>query len=331
MDFNDDIFQKIKYLLELDEGVFRLELEANARELAGKKFGNGIFVSGLLAISNICCNNCTYCGLRAARSRDEIKRFRLSLDDIKHSTDHLRKNGLDRIFFISGEDPLFPMDDILEMIRYASEIGFHITLGLGVYPENILREMHDAGANCYSLKFETSNRQLFSKIKPGVDFDERLACIRNIKRTGMELGSGNIVGLQGQTIDDLAADILLMHELDCDWAPVVPYIPAPGTPMGETTSMGDVALTLREITILRIIMPDLIITAGQPTQDSSLGFADPLGNRAALNAGANILFVDLTPQAVRQDFDITPGRILPGLASVEQILQDMGLERIRRS
>jgi biotin synthase len=131
-------------------------------------------------------------------------------------------------------------------------------------------------------------------------------------------------------VDDAARDILLMEELGIDWAPVVPYLPAPGTPMAATTPMGDVALLMREISILRILMPHAIITGGQPRQGSTLGFADPGGNRDALASGANILFVDITPHALRRDFQITPGRILPGVSHVDSLLAGAGLERVRR-
>jgi biotin synthase len=152
-------------------------------------------------------------------------------------------------------------------------------------------------------------------------------CIRAVTPLGMELGSGNIIGLAGQTIDDLVNDIILMRQLDIAWAPIVPYLPAPGTPMAETTPMGDVSLLLREIAILRLLMPRTIITAGQPKQGSKLGFADPEGNRDALGAGANILFVDITPHAMRRDFQITPGRILPGVSHIDTLLEGMGLTR----
>ena len=321
------ILKNLGNLLEIDEQGFEEEVRSRAREITRREFNGGVFVSGLLAVSNYCRNDCTYCGLRVSNAN--LPRFRLSLDDIRRASDSLRESGLDRIFFVSGEDRGFKVDDILKMAAHAKGIGLHITIGMGIYPETILRELKDAGADCYTLKFETSNREMFEKIKPTADFDERLQCIRAIKQTGLEFGSGNNVGIEGQTLDDISADILLMHELGVDWAPVVPYLPAPGTPMAETTPMGDVWLTLRELSLLRVLMPRTIITAGQPSQGSKLGFADPDGNRAALDAGANILFIDITPHAVRKNFTITPGRILPDLLPLENLLASMGLERIR--
>ncbi len=315
---------EIHEILESSGDLFD-ETRAMAREITRREFGNEIFVCGLLAFSNICINDCTYCGLRISNSA--LPRMRLPADDIGRAIERFRETGLDRVFLVSGEDRTYSVEDIAVVTAFAKSLGFHVTLGLGEYPEEDLRSFREAGCDCYTLKFETSSRKMFRRCKPTSDYDGRLACIRSVKPLGMELGSGNIVGLEGQAIDDLVNDILLMRELGIDWAPVVPYLPAPGTPMAETTPMGDVSLLLREIAVLRIMNPRVIITAGQPRQGSNLGFADPDGNRDALSTGANILFVDITPHALRRDFQITPGRILPGVSHVDNLLESMGLER----
>lgn len=315
-------------LLTAPDAVFG-EMQTAAAEITRREFGNEIFVSGLLAFSNICVNDCTYCGLRV--SNTAIPRMRLEADDIRRALDRFRETELDRVFLVSGEDHSYSPDTILRLIEHAKSLGFHLTLGLGEYPGDVLGEFHAAGCDCFTLKFETANREIFRRCKPTSDFDARMECIRSVKRLGMELGSGNIVGLEGQTIDDLADDILLTRELAVDWAPVVPYLPAPGTPMAAATPMGDVSLLLREIAILRILMPRTLITAGQPKQGSTLGFADPEGNRAALDTGGNVLFVDITPHAMRKDFQITPGRILPGVSHVDRLLESAGLQRRREA
>jgi biotin synthase len=324
----ENLSARIQSLLTMPRDDFREQVIPAARAVTRREFGNEIFACGLLAFSNICINDCTYCGLRV--SNTALPRMRLPVEDMRRAVERFRETGLDRVFLVSGEDRAYSVEDIAGVTAFATSLGFHVTLGLGEYPEEALRVFQQAGCDCYTLKFETANREMFRRCKPTADFDSRMACIRSVKPLGMELGSGNIVGLEGQTIDDLVNDILLMRQLDIDWAPVVPYLPAPGTPMAETTPMGDVSLLLREISLLRLLLPRSIITAGQPKQGSTLGFADPEGNRDALEAGANILFVDITPHAMRRDFQITPGRILPGVSHVDELLEGMGLARKRR-
>ncbi|MFC1490675.1 radical SAM protein [Candidatus Latescibacterota bacterium] len=314
-------------LLSMDADEFSDDVTSLASETTRREFGNTITVSGFLAFSSNCYHDCTYCGLRT--SNKALHRYRLSADEIKQVIDHFCESGLERIFLVSGEDKAFSVKDICSVVSYAKENGLHVSLGLGEYPEDTLKAFKDAGTDSYTLKFETSNKESFAKIKPITTFEKRMNCIRSIKPVGLELGSGNIIGLENQTIEDIASDILLMRELDINWAPIVPYLPAPGTPMAEHTPMGNVALTLRVISILRILMPNVLITASQPSQGTKLGFSDPEGNRNALNSGANIIFVDMTPQAVRKDFKVTPGRILPGLAQVDAMLESLGLIRMK--
>ncbi len=320
----EELFEDVRTLLTCPGSEFE-EAKILARATADRVFGSEVYVTGLLAFSNICRNDCTYCGLRV--SNTAIPRMRLAADDINRAVDRFRETGLDRVFLVSGEDTSYTADDIARVVAHAKSLGFHVTLGLGELSETELATLRDAGCDCFTLKFETSNRDVFKACKSSSDYDARMDCIRRVKSLGMELGSGNIIGLEGQSVDDIARDIVLMDELSIDWAPVVPYLPAPGTPMAAHTPMGDVSLLLREIAILRILMPRTIITAGQPRQGSKLGFADPDGNRDAIGYGANILFVDITPHALRKDFQIAPGRILPGVAHVDALLEGIGMKR----
>jgi biotin synthase len=318
-------FEEIRDALEQKGAAFHLTYHHKAKVARQRYFGNRIAVAGLLAISNYCRNSCDYCGLRAPN--DKIPRYRLSLDEIKKSINGIRDHGIRKLFLISGEDPGIVMDDVLKAIEFAAGQGLSIMLGLGVYHRSVYTSMRNAGAELYALKFETSNEEIFSSVKPDITMDERMDAIRDVKESGLKLGSGNIVGLPGETVDDIARDILLMKELDIDWAPVVPYMPAPNTPLGVRQPMGSVDLLLREIALLRYLIPDTLITAGQPTQDSKLGFADPEGSKEAIRVGANLLFVDLTPDIRKESFAITQNRFLPRLEEIDKLLIEIGLER----
>ncbi|MFO7848710.1 MAG: radical SAM protein [Spirochaetia bacterium] len=316
---------EIRTALNREPQEFRELFYKKAVEERARHYGNTIAVSGLLALGNICRNRCLYCGLRGPNS--EIKRFRLSLDEIKRSLDGIRKQGIGRLFMISGEDPGRSPEDLVEAVRYASNLGFSVMLGFGVLSTELYGELRDAGASVYALKFETSNPQIFSSLKPDTSFEDRMQEIYEIGKAGLQLGSGNIVGLPGESLDDIAADIELTERLEVTWAPIVPYMPSPSTPLGKTHPMGSVELLLKEIALVRTALPSTLITAGQPTQGSTLGFADPQGTKDAISAGANLLFVDLTPKERREDFAITSHRILPRIESIDRLLEELGLER----
>lgn len=309
----------------MDFEEFRRLYYPEAQSRRAEHYEKTVAVSGLLAVSNICRNRCTYCGLRAPNKH--ISRYRLTLDEIHAALDGIREQGVKRLFLISGEDPKLDVEMIGTVVEEATNMGFRVMLGLGVLSSSDYRKLRAAGAELYALKFETSNKEIFEELKPDISFEERMQAIADIRAAGFELGTGNIVGLPGEEIEDLAADIELMRKFDTAWAPVVPYMPSPATPLGKTQPTGSVEMLLREIALTRILIPDSLITAGQPTQNSKLGFSDPQGAKDALDAGANLLFVDLTPKKRREDFAITPQRILPRLESIDELLAEKELER----
>lgn len=309
----------------MDPAAFRERFSGQARRRREQRYGNTVAVSGLLAVGNVCRNRCEYCGLRAPNHR--LSRYRLGFEEISRSLDGIREQGISRLFLISGEDPGADVDMLCRAISFATQGGFRVMLGLGVPAESHYRAFRDAGAQLYALKFETSNPEIFARMKPDISFEDRLSAIRRVRPSGMRLGSGNIVGLPGQTVEDLVRDIQLMLDLEIDWAPIVPYLPSPATPLGRTQPMGSVDLLLREIALLRLHLPEVLITAGQPRQDSSLGFADPEGTKDALQAGGNLLFVDLTPRDRQEDFAITPQRVLPRLEAIDRVLAELELVR----
>ena len=147
-----------------------------------------------------------------------------------------------------------------------------------------------------------------------------------IKESGMKLASGNIVDYPGQTNADLAEDILLMKDLDISWAPVIPYLPAKGTPLQAEGGRGSLEKNLKEISLLRMMMPDINITAQQPGEDLSKGFADPEGNLNALNAGANMLFADILPTDYVDKFSVVDNRITLGLEHIKRMAELSGMK-----
>ena len=95
-----------------------------------------------------------------------------------------------------------------------------------------------AGADRYLLRFETSNRALYDRIhppRPGGRSD-RIALLGTLRRLGYEVGSGVMIGIPGQTYDDLARDIELFAALDLDMIGVGPYLVHPADAAGPTPS-----------------------------------------------------------------------------------------------
>ncbi|MBB6696556.1 biotin synthase BioB [Clostridium algidicarnis] len=310
-------------ILKMTYEEFNNTIKQKAKEVHINNNENKINVTALFGYDNICKNQCTYCGMRAGNFG--LKRYRIGIDDIKKMEEEVKMLGLKKVFLISGEDPKYNFKDIISMVEYGKELGLFVSLGAGEFSIDEYKALEVAGLDEYVLKFETSNIDMFTKIKPTANFKNRMKCIEYIKGSKMELASGNIIGLPHQTLDQVADDIMLMKELNISWAPIIPYMPVPSTPLAKEGGRGSLETTIKEISILRIMMPKVNITAQQPGGDLRNGLADVQGNLNALRAGANMLFVDMLPKDMVKDFNIIDNRMIEGMDNVNKLAKMSGM------
>lgn len=312
---------QILEILNMPEEQFRKEIMPRAYEAWQKQEGS-IIAMPMLGYSNICKNQCLYCGMRAG---NKIPRYRFTPEEIISTVKLAQLSGYSRIFLISGEDPKFGYENLLHVVSEIGKQGMEISLACGEYEESQYAELRAAGATEYVMKFEMSQPEVFDRLNPSTSFKKRMEAIEAVKKSGMKLASGNIVDYPGQTKEMIAEDILLMKELDISWAPIIPFMPAAGTPMALEGGPGDVVTNLKEIAILRLMMPHIRITAQQPGRDLSKGLADPEGNLDAINAGANVLFCDLLPDVKAQAFRVIDNRNVTGTEHISRMETLTGL------
>jgi biotin synthase len=313
--------QEILDILNMPEEVFWKEVAPAARKTAQDQFGDNLMVTAMLAYSNICRNQCLYCGMRAG---NQIPRYRIPPAEILDLSKRARADGLSRMFLIAGEDKNYGFDNLLTLVSGLKEQGFNLSLAAGELEKHQYQALYEAGVEEYVLKFEMSNPESFNRMNPSTDFHTRMERARWIKEIGMKLGSGNIVDWPGQTQEELVQDILLMKELDISWAPNIPFLPAMGTPLaGE--KRGDFLRNFKEIAILRLMMPHIKITAQQPGYDGKGGLSNSQGNLDAIACGANLLFCDLLPDAKANDFRPVDGRNVSGMKHCEDVAELTGL------
>ncbi len=307
IDTKEDI---LEVLAMTDEEYWRLPA-SEAKSIHRVQNGNVLTATAMLGFDNICRNQCLYCGMRASNSA--VERHRLEPDRVIRAAQPAREAGFGRIFLISGEDPKYGFDNILQIVDGLRRSGFFISLALGELSRSQYCELKAAGAKEYVLKFEMSQREVYNRMKPTSDFDRRMKGIGWIREAGLQLASGSIVDYPGQTDEQLAEDILLTRDLGISWAPIIPYLPAKGTPLAMEGGPGSVEKNLKVISLLRIMIPSVHITAQQPGPDLSKGLADPKGNLDALNAGGDMLFADMLPDALARNFSVVDNRITLGL------------------
>ncbi|MDX9780878.1 MAG: [FeFe] hydrogenase H-cluster radical SAM maturase HydE [Candidatus Neomarinimicrobiota bacterium] len=288
-------------LLLLQQEADQKQLFASADRLTRSIFGRGIYLRGIIEISNICRRNCNYCGIRAANIG--LTRYRMQPKEILQSVKDIRDAGIRTVVLQSGEDPYFTPEMVETLIHdIRSKYRMAITLSLGEYPFSVYRRWHAAGADRYLLKFESSDRDLYKKLHPDCDFDERWRCLRDIRRAGYQLGSGFMVGLPGQTPEMLVKDLLALAELEPDMAGIGPFIPHPQTPLNQSSS-GDPLLTLKVLALARLILKNTHL----PTT-TALETLEHDSRIRGLQAGANVIMPNYTPEKYKKFYDIYPNK-----------------------
>ena len=321
--------QEIMDVFRMSREQYEEEYMKPAFDLMLEKKG-GAVATAMLGYSNICKNQCLYCGMRAGNHLP--KRYRFTAEEILGLVRQSYEAGMRRLFLISGEDPKYPFENLLQVIDQAKAMGFsRISLGAGEFSLEQFKELKAAGLDEYVMKFEMSHKDTFERLNPSTTFEKRNQGLEWIKAAGLDLGSGNIIDYPGQTLDELADDILLMKELDITWAPNIPFMPAAGTPLsvgedGKPSRPGSIDVLHREISLTRLLLPNTDITAQQPGTDLTKGLSHPEGNKMAIHAGANVLFVDMLPAAMAGAFNVIDNRMVKGLDYAKEIAEYAGVK-----
>ncbi len=314
--------EQVKEILRMPEEAFFRDVVPEAGRTMEKTLGRRLRVTSMMGFTNICKNQCLYCGMRAGHTG--IPRYRIAAEDVIAAGLAAADAGFGRIFLIAGEDPGYGFDQMLRIVSTLKARGMYISLACGEYSDGQYAELRAAGAEEYVVKFEMSRPESFNRLNPSTNFERRMQAIRAIQKSGMKLASGNIVDWPGQTEEELTEDIMLMRDLQISWAPVIPYLPARGTPLAEEGGRGSLLTMMKEIAILRLMMPGVHITAQQPGKDLSKGLADPEANADAVRAGADVLFFDLLPDPQARNFRVIDDRNISGPAHVYRVAELTG-------
>jgi len=273
-----------------------------AADRVRKKFvGDEVHLRGLIEFSNICRQNCLYCGLR--RDNKNIQRYRLEPETIIEFAKKAVSYGYKTVVLQSGEDSYFSIDKMTHIIREIKKLGVAVTLSIGEKTEEEYKAYKEAGADRYLVRIETTDRELYTRMDPGMDFDNRVKCLELLRKYGYEVGTGCLVGLPGQSIESLADDILFFKSIDADMIGIGPFIPNHDTPLRDADG-GSFELALKVMAITRLLLPDINIPA-----TTAMETINPNGRIIALQSGANVVMPNVTEGEYRKLYAIYPGKI----------------------
>ena len=303
-----------EYELLLDRRTPQLMEYAAEKAVAARKavYGTDVYVRGLIEISNICKNDCLYCGIR--HSNQSCSRYRLSEQEILSCCDEGYALGFRTFVMQGGEDPFFTDQLLCGLIRKIKTAypDCAVTLSLGERSRESYKALFDAGADRYLLRHETADRELYQRWHPeAMSFENRMECLKNLKEIGYQTGCGFMVGAPYQTSRSLAADLKFVEQFRPAMCGIGPFIPHAATPFAEY-SAGTLETTLFLLSLLRLMDPGLLLPA-----TTALGTIDPTGREQGILAGANVVMPNLSPVSVRKKYELYDNKICTGEESAQ--------------
>lgn len=296
----DEIVQLLQFPFTSGSSLF-----ISADKVRKKYVGDEVHLRGLIEFSNYCKQNCFYCGFR--RDNKNATRYRLTEEQIIQFAKDASEQGYKTVVLQSGEDPYFTIDKMKYILSEIKKFDMAITLSVGEKTFEEYQAYKAAGADRFLLRIETTDKNLYTKLDPDMDWQNRLRCLEDLRKLGYEVGTGCLVGLPEQTLESLADDILFFKKINADMIGVGPFIPNENTPMKDA-DVGDknknFELALKVMAITRLLLPDINIPA-----TTAMETLNPNGRIIALQSGANVVMPNVTQGEYRKFYEIYPGKI----------------------
>jgi methylornithine synthase len=150
----------------------------------------------------------------------------------------------------------------------------------GALPDRFLVDLARAKVTWYACYQETHNPELFSRLRKGQSFSERLAVKQKASELNLLTEEGILCGV-GETLEDVIDSFDAIKKLGVAQTRVMGFVPQIGTPM-ENHPMADIKQELIILAVLRLLFPDRLIPA-------SLDVEGIDGLEKRLEAGANVV------------------------------------------
>ena len=250
-----------------------------ADHLTEQAFGDAVHLRGIVEFSNVCANDCGYCGVRKHAPRDAdtglpLRRYTMPLAEIAEVARWAHGHGIATLMLqggeLGGEKRLAYLESAVRTIRADTarmdaeargvsdaefeamgeegkqRLGVRVALSVGELAPGEYARLYAAGARRYLLRVETSSPALYALLHPpDMRWGRRVASLASARAAGFQLGTGSMVGLPGQTLGDLAGDVLFFRDVagggagagagggGANMVGVGPYVPAAGTPVAD--------------------------------------------------------------------------------------------------
>ncbi len=277
-------------------------------------FKNDIYIRGLIEISNICKNDCFYCGIR--KSNANCSRYRLNEEEIISSCEIGYPLGFRTFVLQGGEDAYYSDERLCKTVKKIKKEfpNCAVTLSLGERSKESYKKLFDAGADRYLLRHETANPHHYKKLHPhNMSFNNRMECLQNLKEIGFQTGCGFMVGSPFQTLENIAEDLMFIADFQPHMVGIGPFIPHSETPFSNKAA-GSVDLTCKILSIVRLMLPNVLLPA-----TTALGSLEKGGREKGILSGANVVMPNLSPPSVREKYMLYDNKLSSGAEASENL------------
>lgn len=273
------------------EALFRLpfaDLLYRAQQVHREHFDpNQVQLSTLLSIkTGGCSEDCGYCPQSAFHSTDVEDRKMLELDEVVKAARAAQQAGADR--FCMGAAWREPSDadmlSVVEMVKAVRGLGMETCATLGMLNDEQTEQLKEAGLDYYNHNLDTSP-EFYGDIISTRDYQDRLDTLERVRRAGMHVCSGGIVGL-GENITQRAGLIAQLANLDPypESVPINNLVKVEGTPLADQADLDPLDF-VRTIAVARITMPTARVRLSAGRQQMSEAI-----QAMCFLAGANSIF-----------------------------------------
>lgn len=292
-----------------------------------KHYGKKVYFRGLIEFTDYCKNDCLYCGIR--RGNKNAVRYRLTKEQISECCENGHKLGFSTFVLQGGEDEYFNDERMCDII-YSIKNKYPecaVTLSIGEKSRETYKAYKSAGADRYLLRHETANAEHYGKLHPSaMSLENRKNCLYTLRELGFQTGAGFMVGSPYQSFENLAEDLLFLKDLQPHMVGIGPFIPHHDSVFADEAS-GSVELTVTMLALVRLMLPKVLLPA-----TTALATVSENGRNKGFEAGANVVMPNLSPQSVRENYNLYDNKkssgaeAAQGLSEMKKIVESAGLE-----
>ncbi len=301
------------WLFHLEETADVYDLLAWANRIREHFKGSKVHLCSIVNIkSGGCSENCRFCSQSAAYQTEAPRYGLVDKEAVLQAAEETAANGVTALGLVAawrGLDEGPVLDQIcesLDALRHSGKARPDASLGI-IRSQAVAERLKASGLECYNHNLETS-RGFFSKVCDTHSYEERLQTIRHLKRAGVSVCSGGILGM-GESVEDRCELAFALRDLEVDFIPINVLNPISGTPFANLPPLAPLKI-LQSIACFRFILPrrEIMVAGGRAVNLRDLQGMMFMAGASAMMVGNYLTTLN---QPVERDL---------------QMLKDLGLE-----